>query len=112
MVTSKLTSTSQTTISQPIRTALNLHKGDALLYEPDDFSPVAYADSAASNSSSRLASAKPVLTSTLSTRSTRFRSRLAGIGVAPFRRDDETALLTFWHFGDKRWPIGLGAHVL
>lgn len=33
MITSKLTSKSQTTIPQPVRAALNLREGDELLYE-------------------------------------------------------------------------------
>lgn len=35
MITSKLTSKSQTTIPQPVRIALGLHEGDELLYEID-----------------------------------------------------------------------------
>lgn len=33
MITSKLTSKAQTTIPQPVRTALNLREGDELQYE-------------------------------------------------------------------------------
>ena len=36
MITSKLTSKAQTTIPQPIRTALGLRPGDELLYEITD----------------------------------------------------------------------------
>ncbi len=36
MITSKLTTKSQTTIPQPVRTALRLAPGDALAYEIDD----------------------------------------------------------------------------
>lgn len=35
MITSKLTSKAQTTIPQPVRTALRLQEGDELLYEID-----------------------------------------------------------------------------
>lgn len=33
MITSKLTTKAQTTIPQPVRTALKLHEGDELAYE-------------------------------------------------------------------------------
>jgi antitoxin PrlF len=36
MVTSKLTSKSQTTIPQPVRAALGLHPGDEIAYRIDD----------------------------------------------------------------------------
>ena len=36
MIISKLTTKSQTTIPQPVRTALHLGPGDALAYEIDD----------------------------------------------------------------------------
>jgi len=36
MITSKLTTKSQTTIPQPVRAALHLGPGDALAYEIDD----------------------------------------------------------------------------
>jgi antitoxin PrlF len=36
MVTSKLTSKSQTTIPQPVRAALGLHPGDEIVYRIDD----------------------------------------------------------------------------
>ena len=36
MITSKLTTKSQTTIPQPVRTALHLGPGDALAYRIDD----------------------------------------------------------------------------
>lgn len=35
MITSKLTTKSQTTIPQPVRAALNLRAGDELIYEID-----------------------------------------------------------------------------
>lgn len=35
MITSKLTSKAQTTIPQPVRAALHLREGDALMYEID-----------------------------------------------------------------------------
>lgn len=36
MLTSKLTSKSQTTIPQPVRVALGLHPGDEIVYRIDD----------------------------------------------------------------------------
>lgn len=36
MITSKLTSKAQTTIPQPVRAALRLKPGDALIYQIDD----------------------------------------------------------------------------
>jgi antitoxin PrlF len=36
MITSKLTSKAQTTIPQPVRTALGLHVGDEIVYVIDD----------------------------------------------------------------------------
>ena len=36
MITSKLTTKAQTTIPQPVRAALGLRAGDALVYEIDD----------------------------------------------------------------------------
>ena len=36
MITSKLTTKAQTTIPQPVRAALGLQAGDALVYEIDD----------------------------------------------------------------------------
>ena len=36
MITSKLTSKAQTTIPQPVRAALDLKAGDALVYEIDE----------------------------------------------------------------------------
>ena len=36
MITSKLTTKAQTTIPQPVRSALGLQAGDALVYEIDD----------------------------------------------------------------------------
>ncbi len=36
MITSKLTTKAQTTIPQPVRTALRLQPGDELIYEIDD----------------------------------------------------------------------------
>jgi antitoxin PrlF len=35
MITSKLTSKAQTTIPQPVRTALGLHEGDEIAYQID-----------------------------------------------------------------------------
>jgi antitoxin PrlF len=35
MITSKLTSKAQTTIPQPVRSALHLHEGDELMYQLD-----------------------------------------------------------------------------
>jgi len=36
MITSKLTSKAQTTIPQPVRTALGLHEGDEIAYSIED----------------------------------------------------------------------------